>query len=233
MVPPLFWLWGLFCFFFLHWQPCLVGFVFILPAVISPLSTPRYLLWLCFLSLLSILSSPILSFLHALIFIPLCFSYPCWAENSNMPWQFLRHSKVFIYFHKSLHYFFIVLSYIGFSFSSTLLVWGSILVYYVLLVVRGTKYLLFLCWFGTIFKLPFFSVRLPLFFPWRVCFMSDLLLVVNWVWFHQAIGKSIPYCRGRSCFQLLLSFYFFSSLGSMEWAEPPLPWGLWIFLSFH
>lgn len=162
-----------------------------------------------FLLLLSIISSPILSFLHALIFIPLCFSYPCWAENSNMTWQFLRHSKVFIYFHKSLHYFFIVLSYIGFSFSSTLLVWGSILAYYVLLVVRGTKYLLFLCWFGTIFKLPFFSVRLPLFFPWRVCFMSDLLLVVNWVWFHQAIGKSIPHCRGRSCFQLLLSLFFF------------------------
>jgi len=63
-----------------------------------------------------------------------------------------------MYLHKSLHYFFIVLSYIGFSFSSALLVWGSVLVYYVLLVVRGTKYLLFLCWFGTIFKLPFFSL---------------------------------------------------------------------------
>lgn len=38
-----------------------------------------------------------------------------------------------MYFHKSLHYFFIVWLYMGFSFFSTLLVWGSILVYYVLL----------------------------------------------------------------------------------------------------
>lgn len=179
-----------------------------------------------------ILFYPLLSFPHTLIFVPPLFPYPCWAENSNLTWKFLRHSKVFMYFHKSLHYFFIVLSYIGFSFSSTLLVWGSILVFYVLLVVKGAKYLLFRCWFGTIFKLPFFSLWLPLFLPWRACFMSDLLLVVNWLWFHQAIGKSAAHYREKSCFELLC-YFFFSGLGSVEWAEPPLPWGLWIFPSFH
>lgn len=176
------------------------------PSPSSPAPLP-HLLWLCIPSLLSI---PLLSFFHAVTFILPCSSYPCWAETSNMTGQFLRHSKVFMYFHKSLHYFFIVLSYIGFSFSSALLVWGSIWVYCVLLAVRGTKHLLFLCWFGIIFKLPFSSLRLPLFFPWRVCFMSDLLLVVNWIWFHQTIGKSIPNNKGRSCFQLLFYFLFFS-----------------------
>lgn len=134
-----------------------------------------------------------------------------------------------MYFHKSLHYLFIVLSYIGFSFSSTLLVWGSILVYYVLLVIRETKYLLFLCCFGTIFKLPFFfSVWQPLFLPWRVCSMSDLLLVGNWVWFHQAMDKSRARCRERSCFQLLsccFFFFFFPSLVSVEWAWAPITLG--------
>lgn len=96
-----------------------------------------------------------LSSLHALILF-----LPCFLTHVELKTvhdlTILRHSKVFMYFHKSLHYLFIVLSYIGFSFSSTLLVWGSILVYYVLLVIRETKYLLFLCCFGTIFKLPFF-----------------------------------------------------------------------------
>lgn len=167
-----------------------------------------------------ILFYPLLSFPHTLIFVPPLFPYPCWAENSNLTWKFLRHSKVFMYFHKSLHYFFIVLSYIGFSFSSTLLVWGSILVFYVLLVVKGAKYLLFCCWFGTIFKLPFFSLWLPLFLPWRACFMSDLLLVVNWLWFHQAIGKSAAHYREKSCFELLCYFFF-------------LAWGVWNELSHH
>lgn len=99
LVPPL-WLWGawfsVLTFTLINWSfSCLwlyffsldicSGFVFFLPPI---------------------LFYPMPSFPHSLIFVPPLFSYPRWAENSNMTWKFLRHSKVFMYFHKSLHYFF-------------------------------------------------------------------------------------------------------------------------------
>lgn len=73
MVPPL--LWGLFWFWLfpfttLTCRICIYAFSYFLPSPLNICSGFFFLL------LLSILFSSMLSYLHALIFIPPCFSYP-------------------------------------------------------------------------------------------------------------------------------------------------------------
>lgn len=171
------------------------------------------------------------SFSHTLIFVPPLFSYPCWAENSNMTWKFLRHSKVFMYFHKSLHYFFIVLSYIGFSFFLYLISLGINFSLLCFISCKRSK-------ISPFSLLVWHHLQITLF----LSLTTSLPSLESLLYVRPSAGSELAMissdnrqkCSPLQGKKVVLSCYaiFFSGLGSVEWAEPPLLWGLWIFPSF-